>query len=316
MMTTMRRTSRGGVLIAALLLAAFRPAADPVAVLVQLTGDVQLQRADGAGASAAAVGASLAAGDRLVIADGARAVVLYRTGRSQSATESVTIAAPDGQQPGSLFDQTVQTIAQVATTDARRQPNRQGMIRPVAGEAVPIAPRNGIRVLDSRPTLTWFGIPSAQGYMVQLRRIDVDDARPVRYHAGTDTTFTLPPDAHPLVTGAEYEWTVAAMPAGRPASVQRFVVLDADAHAALKARLHSIHEAGLDPAGDGAFIAALAYRDAGAHYQALQMLEAVAASGAQGSRTYHLLRAEVLDAIGDIDGATAAFAAADAAPAE
>ena len=316
MMTTLRRTSSGAALIAAVVLTGFMFAADPAAVVVQVTGDVQVQRAGASAVAPAAVGASLAAGDRLIVREGARAVVLYRTGRSETATSSVTIAAPEGQQPGGLFDQTVNTIAQVATTDARRQPNRQGMIRPVAGEAVPIAPRNGVRVVDGWPTLTWFRIPDAHGYMVQLRRIDVEGARPVRFHAGTDTTFTLPSGAPPLAAGAEYEWTVAAAPSGRPATVQKFRVLDGAAHAALSARLDAIRAAGLDPAADGAFLAALAYRDAGAHYQALQKLEHLAADGAPNSRAYHLLHAELLDATGDVEGAAAAFAAADAAPAE
>jgi hypothetical protein len=316
MMSTLRRAAGGAALVAAVLVTGFRPAADPAAVLVQVTGDVQLQRAGTAAPAPAALGASLAAGDRIIVATGAKAVLLYRTGRSETATASLTITAPETQQPGGLFDQTVKTIGQVATTDARKQPNRQGMIRPVAGEAVPIAPRNGVHVVDGWPTLTWFSISSAAGYMVQLRRIDDAGTRPVRFHAGTDTTFTLPADAAPLVAGAEYEWTVAAVPSGRPATVQRFRVLDAAGHAVLAARLDAIRAAGLDPAGDGAFLAALAYRDAGAHYHALRKLDRIAADTTPNSRAYHLLRAEVLDAIGDIDGAAAAFAAADAAPAE
>jgi hypothetical protein len=71
---------------------------------------------------------------------------------------------------------------------------------------------------------------------------------------------------------------------------------------------------GIDPLGDGMFLTALAYRDAGLMYEASSVLERLGRTGAKG-RAYYLLRGEVLDALGDLDSAAASFAAADAEPA-
>ena len=58
---------------------------------------------------------------------------------------------------------------------------------------------------------------------------------------------------------------------------------------------------------------ALAYRDAGLFYEANRVVEQLTKVGSKG-RIFHLLRGEVLDAIGNLDGAAKAFAAADAEP--
>lgn len=311
MRATRMRALAAVMLIAGL--AGFRPAADPAAVLVQLAGSVQVQKA-GQAAGAAKLGVSLEAGDRVIVPAGAKAVLLYRTGRMETVTQSLTVAEPQSQQPGTLYQQTVNTIAQVATTDARRQPNRQGMIRPIAGEPVPILPRNGVRVLDVRPTFVWFAVPDARDYMVQVRRLDIEGARPIRYPAGRDTLWSYPHDAPPLVPGGSYEWTVAAMPGGRPAGTQQFTVADVEAFSRVAALHAALGSAGIDVTTDGAFVAALAYRDAGMAYEAARLLDGLEKSGSASGRAYHLLRADVLDRLGDLEGAARAFAAADAEP--
>jgi hypothetical protein len=129
------------VLCSALIATAFvRYNAEPAAVVVQVTGPVQVQRAGQTAQTPASVGVQLSVGDRVVIGTGAKAVLLYKSGKMEPAAATMTIAESETRQPAGRFQQVVTTVAQVATTNARTQPNRQGMIRPVPGEPIPIMP--------------------------------------------------------------------------------------------------------------------------------------------------------------------------------
>ncbi|MDB4947662.1 MAG: hypothetical protein JWM27_311 [Gemmatimonadetes bacterium] len=305
------RAFRRSFPMAALLLAALagpaRAAVDPVAVLVRVLGRVQVQRGT-LPAAAAAVGMPLQAGDQVVVPAGGQAVVLYRTGRTEMLSRSSRIAAPAAARRNGVFRQTVKTLTEVAVTDARTQPNRQGMIRPIAGAAVPVSPRNGLRVRSAHPTFTWFAVPGVTDYVIQLR--PVDGGAVVRFPVGADTTWRLPDSAAALVSGAVYEWSVA-WPDGRAAVPQRFRVATPAEEAAVAARIGQLWDVGLNPRGDGLFPAAAIYRDAGFVYDARRALDELAATGAPLGRDYHLLRATVYDALGMVDAAQAEFALAD-----
>jgi hypothetical protein len=309
------RTRRIFPLAAALLLlaalpAGLRAAVDPVAVLVRVLGRVQVQRGTAA-ATNAAVGMPLLPGDQVVVPAGGQAMVLYRTGRTQLLTATARIAAPAAARRNGVFRQTVKTLTEVASTDARTQPNRQGMIRPIAGAAVPIAPRNQIRIRPgSAPTFVWFAVPEVKDYVIQLRRVD---GGPVaRYPVGADTTWRLPAEAAALAPGAVYEWSVA-WPDGRAAMPQRFRVATGEEEAAVQRRIDHLRDLGLNPRGDGLFLAAVIYRDAGFYYEARRSLDELALTRLPVGRDYHLLRANVYDALGMLDQAQTEFAQADAA---
>jgi hypothetical protein len=287
-----------------------RDRAESVAVVVKVTGKVEVQRAN-VKPLAAAAGLALQAGDKIVVQTGDKVIVMYKTGQMQTVAQSLTIAEPERKESGSLYTRTVSTITQVASTDAARQPNRQGMIRPVEGSPGAIAPRNEIVILDVRPTLVWFKLPAASDYMVQLQRTDIPGMKPVRFPAGTDATWTYPTSAPPLVPGGTYEWTVAAK-GGRVAKTEKFRVITGDQFSRIAALMEDLQTAGIDPWTDGLFILSLAYRDAGLMYEANSALARMAASGDGSGKVYHLLRGEVLDALGDLEGASREFKAADA----
>src|SRR5262245_24530021 len=173
-MQTKRAAARVALLICALMLASWTPgprSADPAAVVIQLSGAVQVQRAGRARGVPASIGISLNPGDKVVVPSGGRAVLMYKSGKIETAAANVTVAAVEAREPAGRFQQVVNTVAQVATTNARVQPNRQGMIRPIAGEPIPISPRNGLKLLAARPTFTWYRVPDATTYTLQLRRI-------------------------------------------------------------------------------------------------------------------------------------------------
>jgi hypothetical protein len=280
---------------------------EAVALVVQLAGDVQVERAAGGGRGPARVGMPLLVGDEVTVAQGARAVLLHRSGRTETLTRSHRIAAPATREASSMFQQTMRTLAQVATTDARTQPNRQGMIRPIAGGAVAISPRNELRVLSTRPGFVWFRVDGAEGYTLQVRPAD---GAPHRFALGADTAWTMPDSVPALARGTMYEWAVGASGNGRISQVQRFRVASKAEARAVSRALQQIRDAGLDPGADGLFMAALAYHDAGFPYEAARALDRLQAAGTPLDTAYYLLRGEVYDALGNLDEAERAFAEA------
>jgi hypothetical protein len=302
-----------GVALLVVIISAFTFVPNPaesVAVMVQVSGKVQIQRGTAKPLNAT-VGLALLPGDKVVVPTGAKAVVMYRTGQMQTASKTLAITEPAKKDAGSLYSRTVNTITQVASTDAAKQPNRQGMIRPVEGSAAPIAPRNGIVIMTGRPQFSWYRVPGAAGYTLQIRRVDETGTPPVRMTAGKDTVWTYPATSPALVPGAKYQWTVG-VDGGRIASLQSFRVATEDESERINATIKQLKDANIDPATDGLFILALAYRDAGMMYEANNALRKLQALGDGKGRVYHLLRGDVLNALGDLDAASKEFIAADA----
>jgi len=287
-----------------LLAAASWPQDAPVAVMVKVQGDVSV-RAGGGDPAPAAVGARLSAGDQVIPSAGGQAVVVHRTGRTEVVTEALTIEAPAASESGDMFSKTMQVFAQAANSEARRTGNRQGMIRPLPGGPAPISPRNGILVRTTTPTLTWFSVEGATGYRVQVR---TEGAPLVRFEAGADTVFTIPNESA-LERGKTYRWTVAPLQ-GRPVGEQTFAVLGEDDAGQLDAAFAAIREMGLDPKDDGRLFAAIAYTDVGLLYDAADALRALETDGGVSADVY-MLKGEVLDALGRLDEARAAFDKAD-----
>lgn len=275
---------------------------DPVAVLVELNGDVKIQRAGTSAPESAGLGVHLRAGDRVLLANGGRAVLLYRTGRVHRASETLQVQDEGGERSG-MFAQAAATLSQIASTNARAQPNRQGMIRPIAGSAVPISPRNGILIMPVRPSFVWYQIPGATGYTLQIGHTE---SSPTRLELGADTAWTLPPDLV-LDPGGTYVWTVGASPDGRIAPPQEFRVATSEERREIRDRLSELRAAGLDPDGPGMFLAALVYRDAGFLYEANDLLDRIEAAGAGVGPAFYTLRGEVYDAIGRLEAAERAF---------
>jgi hypothetical protein len=294
-------------------MAAAASAPDPVALLVKFDGDVEVERPGADAPLAGEVGLQLQAGDRVVVGQDSRAVVLYRNGTLVRAAAPVVIEEVEEEGSSSLFANTVRTLGQVATTDARTQPNRQGMIRPIAGAPVPVAPRNEIKVLDPRPTFSWLPVPEVERYHLQIQRLGPPAAEPVGYAVGSDTVWTLPASEPPLVPGARYSWTIGGENEGRVAEPKHFVMASSEDIAEIEAALQALVDAGIDPASEGLFLAALAYRDAGLMYEAERAIRQLEDQAAGRGRAFYMLKGEILDAIGDMAGAARAFQKAGAA---
>lgn len=281
----------------------------PVAVVVKLDGSVQVQSGGGA-PEAATVGARLSSGDRILPGEGGQAVVVFSSGAARTITEATTIQVAAGGGEEDMFSRTVQVLAQAANSDARNQPNRQGMIRPVPGAPEIVSPRNDIPVRSIRPTFTWLPATDQETgeYMVQVRE---EGAPPVRYDVGEATSWTLPEDAPALEPGTTYWWTVGPKRRGRPSREMKFRILSLEKQDALNEQLATLIDAGLDPEGDGAFMAAVIYREAGLFYDAAHSLEFLEDLGQPLGVNALLLKGEIMDAIGNLEAAREAFDEAD-----
>ena len=275
----------------------------PAAVVVAVQGAVEVVLG-GAFPTAAAVGTRLASGDRVIPAGGV-ATIVHASGRTERVTEALTIPSSAGDPEVSAFSRTIRVLASAASTDARGNPNRQGMIRPIPGEPVLIAPRNGLKVLSVRPTFAWHSVEGATGYRIQVRNVEGGMNR----YETSDTTCTLPVDAPDLKRGQSYAWTVAPSGSGRPTREQRFVVLGGKEYGEVAGALESLTAAGLDPSGAGALMATAVFREVGLFYDASATLAGM--SDEELGADVFLLKGEILDALGDLEGAGAAFDEAD-----
>ena len=295
------------VAAAALFTAVPLVAQDPAALLVQVSGNVQIRGTDGT-STAAAVGARLVPGDELLPASGAQAILIMRTGAQQVVTTNTTVAAPAAGGDPTMFNRALAMLAQAASADARTAGGRQGMIRPIPGEPVIVSPRNGLTVTSTHPTFEWMAVEGAETYTLQIRKME-DGERPVRYDVEQGSSWTLPESEPGLTYGAVYRWTVAPQP-GRPTREQEFRVLDADQAESLEARIVEISTLGLDPSGDGLFLSAMIYREMDLFYEARSALMGVEAQGAMSADLY-LLKGEILNVLGHSDEAREAFDRAD-----
>lgn len=301
----MRKQLRWAALLALVTAVPLAAQEDPAALVVRVQGDVQI-RHEGV-TSAAAQGSRLAVGDQVLPSDGARAILITRTGASQVVTEATTIEEPRTAGNPDLFARAMSTLAQAASADARSAGGRQGMIRPIPGEPVLVAPRNGLTVTGTRPSFSWMAVDGAAGYTIQIR--NTSGGAPMRFQV-TGTEWTLPDTEAPLQAGAVYAWTVAPT-AGRPTREQRFKVIGSEDQEVLTTTLNEISAMGLDPMGDGLFLTAVVFRDLELYYDAARALEGVEKAGDMSADLY-LLKGEIMNTLGHEEEARKAFDKADA----
>jgi len=289
----------------AALLAAVPTAAQeqPAALVLQVQGQVTLTRA-GSDPAPAAVGERVFVGDEVRPAAGGRAILITRTGAQQVVSAPTTIQEPRGAGNPDLFARVVATLAQAAATDATVG-GRQGMIRPIPGSSSLVRPRNALAISAHRPTFTWTATPG-QSYDIMIRRMD--GGRPSIHEVGADTVWTLPDTVPELQAGGEYAWTifVGGRDGGRPLPQQRFRVISLVESVEMQDYLEDISVFGLDPAGAGLFLTAVAYRDMELFYDARDAIERVEAEAPLGPDVYMLL-GEILTELGQEEAARRAF---------
>ena len=282
--------------------------ADPVAIIASLKGKVTVQTAHGAEPTLATFGRALEAGDRVQIAAGAAATILFNDGNVAELGERSTLTiggAPKGGKgggklPGDVFAQ----VAKLTTGGSRKSglvvmaPMRSGAT--VAGPE-PISPRQ-TDVLSDRPTFEWRPVEGAQHYRVSLTGDDGE----LWSREVTQTTLAFPADVAALAPDHEWLWEVQAFGAsgalGRASAA--FRVPAAAELNAVRSVLERIRAGGESPATHylaGSYLHARGFQqDALAEFQALARI-------APSSPAPHEALGDVYRALGLMDQAAAAY---------
>lgn len=291
----------------ALLLAGFGAASAqaPSALISQFRGDVKVHKvADGA-VLPAKVGLQLFEGDRVDVARGSRAVLLFKNGRLVTATTPIVVAAMGGAGAAEVFERVARTLAGAERLNPPEAKSAFG--RPPPAGAYPLAPAFGSAVVGDRPTFAWQPQEGTDTYLVQIR--PAAGGAPLRFTVPGAGPWELPDTVAPLTRGAEYVWTVVPLPGGRAAAEERFRVLDAEALASLTGFRTSLVEAGVDPDGDGLLVVAVVSADLGLLHEAEAALERLLAATPEAALdpSVGLLHAQVLEKLGRTDEARAAY---------
>lgn len=276
-----------------------------MALISQFRGDVKVVQAAGGGELPARVGLRLHAGDRVDVARGSRAVLLFNNGRLVTATTPLTVAPVGGAGAAEVYDRAARALA--AAERLERPKESGGVGRPPPAVAYPLAPGFGSAVLAQHPTFSWQLQEGTESYLVQIR--PAAGGAPIRFQVAEAGSWTMPDTAAPLQRGGEYLWTVVALPGGRIAGEARFRVMD-DADVAAVAAFHAaLEEAGVDPQGDGLLVAAMFYADIGLLHEAAAALERLMAETSESERdpVVDLLHAQVLGSLGRTSEAAEAF---------
>ncbi|MEO5989853.1 MAG: tetratricopeptide repeat protein [Candidatus Eisenbacteria bacterium] len=282
--------------------------ADPVAIIASLKGKVTVQSARGAEPATATFGRALEAGDRVQLAAGAAATILFNDGNVAELGERSTLTiggAPKGGKgggklPGDVFAQ----VAKLSTGGSRKSglvvmaPMRSGGT--VAGPE-PIAPRQ-TDVLSDRPTFEWRAVEGAERYRIALSGDDGE----MWNREVTSTTLAYPADVAAIAPDHELLWEVQAFGArgalGRASAGFRVPAkTDLDA---VRAVLERIRAGGDTPATHylaGSYLHARGYQqDALAEFKAL-------ARSTPTSPAPHEALGDVYRALGLMEQAAAAY---------
>lgn len=275
------------------------------ALVSQIRGDVKVRKEGEEAEHPAKVGLRLVQGDSLHVARGSRAVLLFNNGRLVTATTPLRIGPVGGAGAAEVYQRAARTLAS-AEKQERPRPEA-GVGRPPPAGAYPLEPAFGSATLAQRPTFAWQAQEGVEEYLLQVRRMD--GGSPSRFQVRGSGPWTLPDTAAPLERGAEYAWTVVALPGGRLAGEERFRVLDDASAAEVTELLDMLRIAGLDPEGEGLLVLATVYADLGLLHEAEAALARIAAetTAAERDASVDLLHAQVLERLGRIDEALAIY---------
>ncbi len=206
--------ARAMTVVAALALApAARAADEPLALLVKLTGRVQVTPVSATKPQPAQFGRPLMRGERLHVPAGGSATVFFNDGNVIELGEKSTIvisgrAAPRGTSGSAMPAEVFKTVAKNLVAGSRET----GLVAlaPLRGgaEAAPLleSPRR-TQVLADRPAFAWRAVDGATRYRLAVS----DDRGELWRREVTGTTLDYPADAEPLVRGAEVLWEVEAL---------------------------------------------------------------------------------------------------------
>jgi hypothetical protein len=302
-------------LVLGLVLADPAPAAPrPVAMILEVKGNVTAHTAQGTPRRATAMQV-LGAGDRLLTkADGSMTLVFlkdHHQERLQPSTEATV--SPDGCTAGPGVERLARPAPPRPVKDGLRNVtvNERGAAKIFRSDAPPAAvrprvtPMSESKVVSDRPTFTWASTSGAQAYIVQVVIGGSNRPawrQPIRTAA---TSLAYPKGEQPLPRGRKVQWTVLAetREGARRKVVEADLAIASEAEAKALADLKA--QAQTAPPTELVLIA-LAYHNAGAFDEALTLFERLAQLAPE-EPMFHAARAEYLEQAGKSEEANVAW---------
>jgi hypothetical protein len=224
-----RRLFVGFVIAQVLVVAAAVMAENPVGVITEVKGQVQIKRAGKSAWLPARVNMPVYAGDVLRTGSNGKVVVWTPTGRAQTLgpKKTVSINPVKGTRDslwrevwGSFVNRMKSNFSDenLATVAAARA----SISLPAKNQLALLSPRN-TKVLEERPTFVWTDVENAKGYRVTVGFFD-DDKR-VWETVVSQNSLHYPSDAPELKPGRVYIWQVEAIGVPNAKESAWFVVL-------------------------------------------------------------------------------------------
>ena len=225
----MKRLFVSFVIAQVLMVAVVVKAENPVGVITEVKGQVQIKRAGKGAWQPARVNMPVYAGDVLRTGSNGKVVVWTPTGRAQTLgpKKTVSVNPVKGVRDslwrevwGSFVSRMKSNFSEenLATVAAARTP----VSLPAKNRLVLLSPRN-TKVLEERPTFVWTDVENAKGYRVMVGFFD-DDKR-VWETVVNRNSLRYPDDAPELKPGKVYIWQVEAIGVPNASESAWFAVL-------------------------------------------------------------------------------------------
>lgn len=225
----MRRSFVSFVIAQVLMVVVAVKAENPVGVITEVKGEVQIKRAGKGSWQPVKVNMPVYAGDVLRAGSNGKVVVWMPTGRAQTLGPKKTVSINPVRSTrdslwreiwGSFVNRMKSNFSDenLATVAAARAP----VSLPAKNKLALLSPRN-TKVLEERPTFMWTEVENAKGYRVAVGFFD-DDKR-VWETVVSQNSLNYPSDAPELKPGRVYIWQVEAIGVPNAKESAWFVVL-------------------------------------------------------------------------------------------
>lgn len=207
-------------------------AAGAAAMIIKVSGDVKVQRDDKQKAIKSKF--PLQMGDKVVVADGSSALILFSNGKKVTASSDMEIneeaMAIEGKEVGAVASASGMLMDSVGgadkNADLKAKGGIGGAVRAAAKTEVQLLSYLNTTTLDTRPVFAWE--PSAEADSSEVVLMD-EDGEVVWSSKTEEKLLAYPEDKDPLEQGMEYTYEVKSVIDGEEVSAaSTFYIFDED----------------------------------------------------------------------------------------
>ncbi len=219
-------------------------ASDTAAMIIKVTGNVKVQR--GAKQKAIKSKFPLKMGDKVLVADGSSALILFSNGKKITATTDLEINEAamkiEGKEVSAVAGASSMLMKSVAggdkNADLKAKGGVGGAVRAAAKTEVQLLSYLNTSTLNTRPVFAWE--PSAKADSSKVTLMD-EDGEELWSGKTADKLIAYPDDMDPLEPGMEYTYEVKSVIDGDEIeAASTFYILDEDEAAEVKKAVDAI----------------------------------------------------------------------------